>query len=82
VPWERRPGSGEELFITGQDSGQGQAEISQRPDPLPGASGPALVPYRQVYRDYLDAANQTMERGYIPPGLKDYVRAYFLQLEP
>jgi hypothetical protein len=82
VPWERRQGSGEELSISGGDSGQGETQVRVQKDPLPGTSGPALVPYHEVYNDYLDAANQTMERSYIPSGLKDYVREYFSSLEP
>jgi hypothetical protein len=82
APWERRPGSGEQLSITGQDTGQGETQLREQQDPLPGTPGQALVPYSQVYQDYLDAANQTMERSYIPPGLKDFVREYFSRLEP
>jgi hypothetical protein len=56
--------------------------VREQQDPLPGAAGQALLPYSQVYQEYLDAANQAMERSYVPPGLKDYVRDYFSQLEP
>ncbi|MBN1660224.1 MAG: hypothetical protein JXA93_17625 [Anaerolineae bacterium] len=82
VPWERRAGSGEELNISGQDSGQGQTETREGTDPLAGAPGPALVPYHEVYYDYLDAANQAMDHSYVPPGLEELVRAYFSSLEP
>jgi hypothetical protein len=82
APWERRQGNGEQLSISGQDTGQGETQLRQQQDPLPGRPGQALVPYSQVYQEYADAANQTMERSYIPPGLKDYVREYFSRLEP
>ena len=82
VPWERRPGSGDELTISGQETGQGETQIREQRDPLPGTTDPALVPYYDVYYDYLDAASETIERSYIPPGLKDYVRDYFSRLEP
>jgi hypothetical protein len=82
VPWERRQAGGAELSISGQDTGQGETQVREQENPLPGAAGEALVPYHQVYQDYLDTANQAMERSYIPPGLKDYVREYFSQLEP
>lgn len=81
VPWDRQAGAGE-LLISGQDTGQGEIEAREREDLLPGAPSQALVPYHQVYYEYLDAANQTLERSYVPSGLKDYVRAYFSQLEP
>ena len=82
VPWERSQGSGDELFISGQDTGQGETQVRERTDPSPGTAEPALVPYYEVYYEYLDAANQTIERSYIPPGLQNYVRDYFSQLEP
>jgi hypothetical protein len=82
VPWERRQAAGQELSLPGQDTGQGETQERQQRDPLPGAAGQALVPYRQVYYEYLDAANETLDQSYIPAGLKDYVRAYFSQLEP
>ena len=40
------------------------------------------MPYYEVYYEYLDAANQAMERTYVPPGLREYVREYFTRLEP
>ncbi|UCC64463.1 MAG: hypothetical protein JSV36_05230 [Anaerolineae bacterium] len=82
VPWERRSGSGEEMVITGSETGQGETQVREAKEPLPGAPGQALVPYHEVYYVYLDAANQAMERSYIPAGLRDYVREYFSQLEP
>jgi hypothetical protein len=82
VPWERRPGSGEELTLPGQESGQGETDVRERENPLPGTPGNALVPYYQVYYEYLDAANQAMEQAYVPEGLREYVRQYFSQLEP
>jgi hypothetical protein len=82
VPWERRQGSGDQVTITGQDTGQGETQVREQKEPLPGAPGEPLVPYHEVYYDYLDAVHQAMERSYIPSGLKDYVREYFSQLEP
>jgi hypothetical protein len=82
VPWERRPGSGEEVTLPGQDSGQGESEVRERENPLPGSSEEALVPYYEVFYEYLDAANQAMERTYVPSGLQEYVREYFSRLEP
>jgi hypothetical protein len=40
------------------------------------------VPYNQVFSDYSNAANQALERDYIPLGLRDVVRDYFSSLEP
>jgi hypothetical protein len=74
--------NGEQLEITGQDSGQGQETVTESQNPLPGTNNPALVPYQEVYRQYLDAANQAMDQSYIPAYLEDYVKSYFSQLEP
>lgn len=74
--------NGEELQITGQDSGQGQETVTESQTPLPGTGNPALVPYAEVYQEYLDAANQAMDQSYIPEYLKAYVKSYFSQLEP
>ncbi|MEZ4659981.1 MAG: hypothetical protein R2911_20690 [Caldilineaceae bacterium] len=82
TPWARQPSTGEELFIPGQDTGQGESQINTQKDPLPGSAAPALVPYQQVYQQYLDVANQNIQQSEIPPGLRDYVRDYFSQLEP
>lgn len=82
VPWERRSQGDEELFITGQDTGEGETEIRERPQPMPGVSGPSLIPYQDVYGAYLDSANQALGQEPIPAGLEEYVRAYFTQLEP
>jgi len=81
VPVEKIQGNAE-LFIEGQDTGQGETQVSQQKDSLPGASGQVLVPYHQVYYTYLNTANQAMERSLIPAALKDYVRQYFSQLQP
>jgi len=82
VPRERRRGSGEALFIPGQSTDQGETQVREQKELLPGAPGQALVPYHEVYYSYLDAAIEAMERSYIPSGLKDYVREYFSRLEP
>jgi hypothetical protein len=82
VPWERRPGAGDQVTITGVQGDEGETQVREVQEPLPGAPGDALVPYHEVYAAYLDAANQAMERATIPPGLEDLVREYFSQLEP
>lgn len=82
VPPQRFPDGEGEIFIPGQETGQGETQVQERPDPLPGQTNPSLVPYTEVYYNYLEAANQAMDQTYIPSGLRDYVREYFSQLEP
>lgn len=82
TPWQRSQGNGEQVFIPGQDSNQGETQVKEGQGTLPGAANPALVSYREVYYSYLNAANQAMQQGYIPASLADFIRAYFSQLEP
>ena len=82
VPREKLPTNGDQLFIPGQDTGQGSEQTSQSPSPLPGASNPSLVPYSSVYQSYLDTAGQALDQSAIPADLKDFVRGYFSNLEP
>ncbi len=42
----------------------------------------SVVPYDQVFGDYRDAAYTALDDGYIPLGLKGYIRDYFSLLEP
>ena len=82
VPREKLPTSGEQSFIPGQDTGQGDEQTRQSPSDLPGASNPSLVPYRSVYQTYLNTAGQALDQSAIPADLKDFVREYFANLEP
>ncbi len=50
--------------------------------PNPGVGGSATVPYQQVYREYAQAADEAIQRGAVPPALRDYVRDYFSSLDP
>ena len=82
VPWQQSNASGEELFIPGQDLGQGENQSTEGESNLPATSNPLLVPYSQVYSNYLTAAYQAIQQNYIPSYLLDYIRLYFSQLEP
>ena len=39
-------------------------------------------PYEQVYADFLNYAQTSLDRGYVPLSIKDYVRDYFSSLDP
>jgi hypothetical protein len=80
APWQQgQPGSPD--FLPGRESGQGEETVREE-GPQAGSSGPALVPYSEVYASYNTAAAEALEREYVPAGLKDYVREYFTRLEP
>jgi len=41
-----------------------------------------LTPYQQVFADFQRFAQISLDRGYIPLSIKDYVRNYFSSLDP
>lgn len=82
VPWERLQGNEDSLSISGQDTGQGQSQVSEQDQPFAGANSSSFVSYQEVFQNYQSSAFETIERSYIPPSLKDYILAYFTQLEP
>ncbi len=82
APWERMRGENDPLSISGQDTGQGQTQVNEQDQPLPGINNPSIVPYQEVFQTYQNTAYETIEESYIPPSLKAYVLEYFSQLEP
>jgi hypothetical protein len=82
IPWERRPSEGDVVSIPGQDTGQGETITRENPNPSGGLPGDALIPYQQAYVQYLEAAQQAINRSEIPTVYRDLVRDYFTQLEP
>ncbi|MEI7644982.1 MAG: hypothetical protein WCJ55_11940 [Chloroflexales bacterium] len=74
--------SGTPDFVPGQQGQGGQSQSQQGQNTMPGANNPSVVPYEQIYPEYAQAASEALDRGYIPPHLKDFVRRYFSQLEP
>lgn len=53
-----------------------EGEFQQNPD------GTSNVPYNQIFTDYADVANSALENGYVPLGVRDVVRDYFISIEP
>lgn len=81
------PGQGQQLtgeseFVAGQESSAGETIIRQEQSPQAGATNPSLVPYREVYQNYADAAAEAVEQERIPVEMRDLVRDYFSQLAP
>lgn len=81
VPRTEGTSNGEELFIPGQDTGQGESTSTPGQSSQPGTFNPSLLPYSSVFYQYMLAANQAMQQGYIPLSLLTYIRLYFSQLE-
>ena len=70
---------GEDIIVL--ETGEGDLPIREV-DQAENPEGDVTVPYNQVYGDYADAANQALDTGYIPLGLRDVVREYFTSLAP
>ncbi|KPV48810.1 hypothetical protein SE17_36055 [Kouleothrix aurantiaca] len=66
----------------GQQGQGGSTQVQQGQTNLPGAAGPAQVPYQENLPAYQRAAGEALDQSDIPPHLKDYVRDYFSNLEP
>ncbi|HVC34961.1 MAG TPA: hypothetical protein VNL16_15725 [Chloroflexota bacterium] len=68
---------GDQVFVPGQ-AGAGPS-LQQT-----GPAGPALgseVPYQQVIGQYAQSAREHVDRGSLPPEVRDLVRKYFVGLE-
>ena len=50
--------------------------------PGTGTDNGVLTPYQQVYADFERYAQTSLDRGYVPLSVKDYVRDYFSSLDP
>jgi hypothetical protein len=82
APWRKAANNGSQVFIPGQETQPGQTTTTESKNPQPGISNSALLPYAQVFYNYMNAANQAIDQNYIPTGLVDYVKLYFSSLEP
>src|SRR5690606_20389890 len=68
--------SGEEIYLEPDSSDAPVIEDNFTENP----TGNTTVPYNQVFSSYRNAANQALDSGYIPLGLRDIVRDYFTSL--
>ncbi len=79
APFDRvgRPGDPSYVAGTGGD-GQSQGGTGTGT----GTDNGVLTPYQQVYADFQRYAQTSLDRGYVPLSVKDYVRNYFSSLDP
>ena len=77
VPGLGKPGDPSYVSGTGGD-GQTQQGNQQGQ----GTNNGTLTPYQQVFTDFERYAQTSLDRGYIPLSIKDYVRDYFSSLDP
>jgi len=84
----------EQIYSPQRIGGEGGPEVDVPGDPGAGVptgaegdfaenpSGESTVPYDEVFSDYEGSANEALESGYVPLGLRDVVRDYFGRLDP
>lgn len=72
--------AGERDIVPGQSGEEGGA-FRQVPARQPGQGAAGRVPFAQVLPAYREAAARALDRAQVPAARRDYVRAYFAQLE-
>jgi hypothetical protein len=79
APFDRVGRPGDPSYVAGT-GGDGQTQEGNTTGN--GTDNGALTPYQQVYADFERYAQTSLERGYVPLSVKDYVRDYFSSLDP
>jgi hypothetical protein len=79
APFDRLGRPGDPSYVAGT-GGDGQTQQGNQTDS--GTNNGVLTPYQQVYADFERYAQQSLDRGYIPLSVKDFVRNYFSSLNP
>jgi hypothetical protein len=72
---------GTQVAVQGQDNPGGE-QSSSTTNTDANNTGPAQVPYEQVYGQYEQQAGNALDNDYIPQGYKDLVRDYFTSIYP
>jgi hypothetical protein len=79
APFDRVGRPGDPSYVAGT-GGDGQTQ--QGSSTGQGVNNGVLTPYDEVYSDFYDYAQTTLERNYVPLSVKDYVKDYFSSLDP
>ena len=79
APFDRLGRPGDPSYVSGT-GGDGQTQQGNQTGS--GSNNGVLTPYQQVYADFEAYAQTSLDRGYIPLSVKDYVRNYFSSLDP
>ena len=79
APFDRLGRPGDPSYVAG-NGGDGQTQQGNQQGQ--GSNNGSYVPYDQVYGDFFDYAQTTLDRSYVPISVKDYVRDYFSSLDP
>jgi len=79
APFDRLGKPGDPSYVAGS-GGDGQTQ--QGNSQGQGQNNGSIVPYQDVFTDFENYAQTSLDRGYIPLSVKDYVRDYFSSLNP
>ena len=79
APFDRLGRIGEPSYVAGT-GGDGQSQQGSQVGS--GTDNGTLTPYEQVFADFEQYAQTSLDRGYVPLSVKDYVRDYFSSLDP
>jgi hypothetical protein len=79
APIERLGQPGDPSYISGSG---GDGQVTQGNQQGAGVDPGSYVSYQQVYAQFQEFANQTLDRGYLPLSVRDYVKEYFSSLDP
>ena len=79
APFDRLGKPGDPSYVAG-NGGDGQTQQGSQVGS--GTNNGVLTPYQQVYGDFQSYAQTSLDRGYVPLSIKDYVREYFSSLDP
>ena len=60
----------------------GDGQVTQGNQQGAGVDPGSYVNYQKVYAEFADFAQLTLDRGYLPLSVRDYVRDYFSSLDP
>jgi hypothetical protein len=79
APFDRVGKPGDPSYVAGT-GGDGQTQTGNQQGQ--GSNNGTLTPYQQVYSDFYEFAQTSLERNYVPLSVKDFVKDYFSSLDP
>jgi hypothetical protein len=79
APFDRLGEPGDPSYVSGTG---GSGQTTQGNQQGAGTDPGSYVPYSQVFSQFYQYALTSLDRGYVPLSIKDYVRDYFSSLDP
>jgi hypothetical protein len=79
APFDRIGQPGDPSYVSGSG---GDGQVTQGNQQGAGVDPGSYVNYQKVYAEFADFAQLTLDRGYLPLSVRDYVRDYFSSLDP